>query len=762
VKLQTLHSVLTLTAIFAGWLASAADFRPPGGERFADASSISSAVGPVVVLPGGRLIKPLGAQIETGPGPFGLAVSPRGTAATADTGSERFGITIIEPPVRKNPEKVGHIWSRTPHSTAPEIAPPDWKGVTAGIAFDGEKSVWITEGESGKIRQLELSNGDHGRIVSLNTGEFSNSFTIDLAYDAARRILYVVDQANARMAAVDEKTGRVLSSVKLSAQAEGSVVRVEEKRAQAEGSVVRVEEKRAQAEGSVVSAHEEKAPFAIALSPDGMTAWVTEPNAVCAIDLHDPVKPGLAGCADAPSPQAVLVTKDNVYVSNARHDSVTVISTADRKVVEEIPLTIGGLAQYRGVIPAGMAWDSVNKWLLVAEAGINAVGIIDTEKNELIGHLPAGWMPTRVAIAGDRVYVANARGRGAGPFPRRVILELGEAPVLYRGSVATFVMPAPSELKEQTSMVYALNGFVPAKESPRLPAAIQHVVLIVKGGRTFDEVMGDVATAGNRQVVSLAKMAIFGMRGYADGGRNRFSVHDAPMTPNQHEIAKRWAFSDNFYAAGETKVEGEYWLNGGYPDPVTQSAINASRGAPATTALWDHLKRHGVTYRSVDAANADQAIEELGKSEPLPQFVRISLPDDRHDPDPDKGYPYEATYVAANDFAVGRIVDWLSHSPWWRGMAVFITETDTVGEIDHVDAHRTLLFAAGPYMKRNYVSHTNATVSGLMKTIYELLRLPAANLMDRTAAGLEDLFVDSPDFSPFSAVEPDARIYTPK
>ncbi len=710
---------MAFTAIFAGSRASAAaDFRPPGEQRYADASSISSAVGPVVVIPGGRLIKPLGAEIETGPGPLGLAVSPRGTVATADTGSERFGVTVIEPPVKKSPWKVGHIWARTPHSSAPEFAPPDWKGVTAGIVFDGEKSLWITEGESGKIRQLELSNGNHGRIVSLNAGEWSNSFTIDLAYDGTRHILYVVDQANMRVAAVDQKTGRVLSSVKL-----------------------------------------ERPPSAIALSPDGATAWVTEPDAVCAIDLHDPMKPEVAGCAPAPSPEAVLATADRVYVSNARDDSITVISPADRKVVDEIPLTVGGLAQYRGVMPAGMAWDSVNKWLLVAEAGINAVGIIDTQKDELIGHLPAGWMPTRVAIAGDRVYVTNARGKGAGPYPRREILELGEVPVLYRGSVSTFVMPALSELRQQTSIVYSLNGFVPAKQLQRVPEAIQHVVLIVKGGRTFDEVMGDVADAGNGHVESLAKMAVFGMRGYADGGKNKFSVHDAPMTPNQHEIAKRWAFSDNFYAAGETKVEGEYWLNGGCPDPATQSAINASHGAPVTTALWDHLKKNGVTYRNVEADSADQAIAELAASDTLPRFVRITLPDDRRDPDPDKGYPYEASWVAENDFAVGKIVDWLSHSPAWREMAVFVTETDTQGEVDHVDAHRTLLFAAGPYVKRNYVSHTNATVPGLLKTIFELLRLPAANLMDRTAAGLEDFFTEVPDAAPFIAIAPDSRIY---
>lgn len=707
---------MALTAIFAGWSACAADFRPPGAQRYADGSSISSAVGPVIVLPGGRLIKPLGTQILTGPGSLGLAVSPRGTAATADTGPERFGVTIIEPPVRKNPWKVAHIWARAPHSAAPEFAPPDWKGVTAGIAFDGEKSVWITEGDSGKIRQLELSNGDHGRIVSLNGGEWSNSFAIDLAYDSARHILYVVDQTNARVAAVDEKTGHVMSSVKL-----------------------------------------DKSPFAVALSPDGRTAWVTQPDSVCAIDLRDAAKPEIAGCVAAPSPEAVLATADRVYVSNARDDSITVISPADRKMVDEIPLTIAGLAQYRGIMPAGMAYEPVNKWLLVAEAGINAVGIVDTQKNELIAHLPAGWMPTRVAIAGDRVYVTNARGRGAGPYPRRVIPELGEVPVLHPGSVSTFVMPAPSELKQQTSMVYSLNGFVPERQSPLLPAAIRHVVLIVKGGRTLDEVMGDVDHAGNGRVESFAKMAEFGMRGYAGGGRNRFSVHDAPMTPNQHEIAKRWAFSDNFYAAGETKTEGEYWLNGGTPDPVAQSAFNASHGAPATTAFRDYLQKNGVTFQSMDGA-----IDKLDALKTLPQFLRIILPDDRHDPDPDKGYPYEASWVAANDLAVGEVLDWLSHSPWWGETVVFVTDTDTQGGIDHVDADRTLLFAAGPYVKRNYVSHTNATAPGLLKTIYELLRVPAANLTDRTAAGLEDMFAETPDPAPYTAIAPDSRIYVAK
>ena len=391
-------------------------------------------------------------------------------------------------------------------------------------------------------------------------------------------------------------------------------------------------------------------------------------------------------------------------------------------------------------MPAGLAYDPVTKWLLVAETGINAVGIVDTEKNESIGYLPAGWMPTRVAISGDRVYVTNARGRGEGPNPRRVILELGEVPVLHRGSVSTFIMPDRNEILRQTGTVLSYDGFVPyMRDPPKPPAAIRHVVLIVKENRTFDEVLGDVA-AGN----GSARLARFGMHGMAAGGRKQFSVQDAQITPNQHEIARRWAFSDNFY------------VDGGLP----------------LTQLWAHLKRGGVTFQNFDEGTGtqisdqervDKFIAEMAQGgETLPQFVCIRLHNDRAgDPRPQGGYPYEASFVADNDLATGRILEYLSHSPWWRDMAVFVTESDTQGGLDHIDANRTLLFAAGPYAKRNYVSHVNASFPGLVRTILELLRLPPMNLMDATAASLRNMLTAEPDVTPFTAVQPDTRIFDP-
>ena len=710
--LHTFPVCACLSAIFAAYTVSAADYHPPAGENYA----IVGASG--TVLPGGRFLRPYGSQIETGPGPFGLAISPKGAIATADTGYERFGVTLIQPPTNNNNLwRVRHFWARTPNSTAPELADPDWKGVAAGIAFDSEKSIWVSEGDSGRVRQIDLETGDRKKIVNLNSPEWSGSSTGQLALDSVRHLLYVVDEANARLTLVDARTGRVVSSVQTSGK-----------------------------------------PFAAALSPDGFTAYVTAANSVCAIDVRDALKPGITDCVQTPSPRAVFAAVDRVFVSNALNDSITVISAGDRKVVAEVPLGIRALEQFRGIMPAGLAYDPVTKWLLVAETGLNAIGVVDTQKNQLIGLIPAGWMPTRVAIAGDRVYVTNASGRGTGPNPRRAILELGEAPVLHRGSVTTFIMPGESEILRQTGAVFALNGLVPyLRDAPKSPAAIRHVVLIVKESRTFDEVLGDIATAGNGVVLSFPKMARFGLHGLGEGGRKQFSVKDAPVTPNQHEIARRWAFSDNFYVDGNTKAEGDAWLQGAW--------------------LWDHLRRGSVTFRNLDEGSrtdtsdqsrADRFITEIdqryGKAgEPFPQFLSIHLPNDRTgEPAAQSGYPYEASFVADNDLAAGRILEHLSHTPWWRDMAVFVTESDTQGSLDHVDSHRTLLLAAGPYVKRNYVSHTNSSFPGLLRTIFELLGLPPSTLMDATAASLRDMLTSEPEFGPFTAVEPDKRIFDPE
>ena len=101
-----LAMVLTLST------AAGAEYRAPAGQRYAVAGRTAS------ILPGGRILEPLGHQIDTGPGPFGLAVSDRGAAASANIGYERFGVTVLEP--EKNGWRERDIWARTPGVHVPE------------------------------------------------------------------------------------------------------------------------------------------------------------------------------------------------------------------------------------------------------------------------------------------------------------------------------------------------------------------------------------------------------------------------------------------------------------------------------------------------------------------------------------------------------------------------------------------------------------------------------------------------------------------
>ncbi len=94
-------------------------------------------------------------------------------------------------------------------------------------------------------------------------------------------------------------------------------------------------------------------------------------------------------------------------------------------------------------------------------------------------------------------------------------------------------------------------------------------------------------------------------------------------------------------------------------------------------------------------------------------------------------------------------------------MAVFVTEDDAQSGVDHVDAQRTVLLCAGPWVKRGYVSHANTSFPGLLKTIFRLLGLPPLNLFDAAATDLSDVFTTRPDFAPYKVLPVDARIFDP-
>ncbi len=147
----------------------------------------------------------------------------------------------------------------------------------------------------------------------------------------------------------------------------------------------------------------------------------------------------------------------------------------------------------------------------------------------------------------------------------------------------------------------------------------------------------------------------------------------------------------------------------------------------------------------------------------FPSFINIAICNDHgSDPRPAKGYPYLASWMADNDLALGRIVDFLSHTKYWKNMAIFVTQDDSGGEPDHVDAQRSVLLVISPWAKRHYVSHRHTTIVSMHRTLYEIMGLPPLNMFDALANDFSDCFVAQPDYRPYSCVPVDARIFDPE
>jgi hypothetical protein len=95
-------------------------------------------------------------------------------------------------------------------------------------------------------------------------------------------------------------------------------------------------------------------------------------------------------------------------------------------------------------------------------------------------------------------------------------------------------------------------------------------------------------------------------------------------------------------------------------------------------------------------------------------------------------------------------------------MMIIITEDDAQGGVDHVDAHRSVLMVISPYAKRNYVGHVHTSFGSIFKTFWNIFSIPYLNQYDATASDFADVFTDQPDFTPYSALPVDVRVFDPQ
>jgi YVTN family beta-propeller protein len=833
------------------------------------------------ILPNGRLITPLGSHVKVAPHPYGLALSPDGkTLVTANSGTHPFSASIITQLDSPEPQVV-----QIPPGFKPADADPD--SVFLGVAVGPDnRTLYLSEGNNGRVGIFDLVT--HQRLYSLSVDgafqgkTYANSLTATLQLSPDGRRLYALDLAHFRLVILDTDSKQIVSSIPVGRMPFGLAISPDGRFAYVSNVGM--------FQYSPVPGYDANRPKQTGLgfppygfpskeAAEGTTVEgkqipglgdpnVPEANSLWVIDVTDPAHAKVTGkiktgvqvgsqSVGGSSPGAVAAGGERVFVSNATQDSITIINARSKQVEKTVLLEPAAAVKgLRGVLPFGMALSPDEKSLYVACSGINAVAVVDARKGKVLGYFPTAWFPARLAVSpeGKTLYVANAKGFGAGPNGGPNFQEGPEGVYIgdiTHGFVSIVSIPQGRVLKQMTARVLQSNGFtletqtMPRRaEFPVPPPAqpstkIHHVVFIVRENRTFDEVFGGLRIAG-ASVEGEPSLARWGENALVRDKEEPAVVEGAHVTPNAHALARRFAFSDNFYVDSDVSVDGHHWLVGNYPNELVESEWPASYGhkldfvadadAPGRLALdcgnpcpetyleagslWEHLARHHIPFRnygegvslpgshggpglmptgvreSVNAPMPEVLFENTSRSyatfntnisdqyrfgqfqrefelryasgkEALPQFVYIWLPNDHTaKPRPEDGYHYRASYVADNDLALGKLVELFSHSPFWKDMAIFITEDDAQGGQDHVDAHRSLLLVISPFARRG-VSHVHTSIASILKTFDLIFGLPYLNQYDAAATDLSDMFTDTPDFTPFEALPSDTRIFDP-
>ncbi|HLG95799.1 MAG TPA: alkaline phosphatase family protein [Bryobacteraceae bacterium] len=557
-------------------------------------------------------------------------------------------------------------------------------------------------------------------------------------------------------------------------------------------------------------------PYDLVPSEDGRWLYVSNLASQSVSVIDTAALKVVASIAVGENPNQMALSPDGrLFVACSNDDTVTVIDTKTRSVIEKISTTLFPHAP-EGSTPNALALDRANNLLYVANADNNDIAVVNVAqrgKTEVLGFIPSGWYPSALAFLPRQqtLYIGNSKGSGSYSNIRGPHSPLPDGPEgkgsiksLQKGSVEIVsVANLRAELKQFTAKVYQNTPYndellVQAKE-PREPSivpsnvgagsAIKHILYIIKENRTYDQVFGDMQR-GNGD----ARLTIFGRK----------------VTPNQHALADQYVLLDNLYCDGEVSEDGHSWSNAAYATdanekqwPITYGGHSKSdRNAayvPSAGNIWDAARRKGLTYRSYgeyatrvsdgttmeaspnaqglaghvapgfkrmavrDTENAAEFIREFDQYEKnydsndpnkrLPNFMVMAL-SENHTNGTRPGSYAPVAMVASNDLAVGMIVERVSHSRYWPEMAIFIIEDDAQDGPDHVDAHRTAGLVISPYIRREKVDSTLYTTSSMLRTMELLLGLPPMSQYDAAATPMYASFGTKQDLTPFNSLPP--------
>lgn len=486
-------------------------------------------------------------------------------------------------------------------------------------------------------------------------------------------------------------------------------------------------------------------------------------------------------------PLAIRLSPDGgiLAVANSNSDTVTVLDafTLDTLRTLHVPLRAAIL---RGASPTAVTFSNDGRRLFVACAGLNIVAVFRCDSEfALETTLPTDRYPIAVEYAAGKVLIANSKGVKPIGTPRSR---------QFTGTVVSRTEPPTNDLP-------------PVNLPHRRPAGsdlrrlgIEHVFLIIKENRTYDQILGD-AGIGN--------------------GDPKLALYGESVTPNQHKLAREFVLLDNFMVNGEVSADGHQWLT----QAMTTAYIERSQPAgwprsypymgddplafSYTGFIWNNAQVHGLSYRlfgeftsgvaghgrswtdyyhAAQAGTIDPAVRSASsiaglnvavepsypsfalnipdsyramvfldrfaafeKTGDLPNLNIIQLPAD-HTVGMAPGLPSPASMVADNDVAVGRIVEAISRSRYWARSVIFVVEDDAQDGVDHVDGHRSVCLVISPFIRRQQVDSTEYDQVSILRTIEDLLGMGPMNRFDAAAVPMSAAFTSTPDLTPYAAV----------
>ncbi|MGB8013506.1 MAG: phosphoesterase [Terriglobales bacterium] len=626
-------------------------------------------------------------------------------------------------------------------------------------------------------------------------------------------------------------------------------------------------------------------PYTVIANKAGTKAWVSLWNGSAVAELNletsqvarwiDLYPPRPAAPGSHPTAMALSANEALLYVALSNTSNVVAVDLDAGKIVRSYN-TMGMGATPQALV---LSKDDSNNddHLFVASGGLDAIAVFDLKadlhktSNSAIplGFIPTEWYPSAVAIVGNDLLIATAKGEGSGPNNMLGTLK-GERkrkehpyiPTLIGGSLQRLSFSEiEKNLRDYTQQFYKDN--LQFSERSKIDFAsgtnpIRHVIYVLKENRTYDQILGDLP---------------------AGDGDPSLTMYGKDITPNEHKLAEQFGVLDNFYDSGEVSGDGHIWSTAattsdynektwpiGYRSkertydsggsvadefPLEQGIPDVDD--PGSGFLWDNLAKRNLTYRIYgefiaavwcknekakspkegtpspssatcpvpeikkgeplpanvgnprggpspwpwpipqmqrmrptkaalrdhydplfpdfetdypDQLRADEFLREFdefvkarGSARELPQFTLLYLPDD-HTGGTRPGKPTPQASVADNDLAVGRVVDAVSHSPYWDDTAIFVLEDDAQDGADHVDAHRSIAFVISKYSPRSlqpFVDHNFYTTVSVIHTMESLLGLSAMNLFDGRAPLMALLFSGPGTQPPYQADDKNLR-----